>query len=316
MIMKQDTFTLHTPLARRQWLQSMASLGSLGAAASLLPFSALAAATSKAPSGQARIISIGGALTEIIYALGAEGNLVGVDTTSIYPAAATKLPSVGYARTLAAEGILALAPTHIVATEEAGPPTVMQQLQQTGLPVSILPAEHRYEGVIERIHKLGKILGKETQAAALAARVQADWQRIAPPISAARKGSAQKVPKVLFVLSHSPSQIVVGGSDTAAQAMIEYAGARNAVQGVKGFKPLNPEALIAAQPDVILFTDQGWQAIGGAAGALRLPGVAQSTAGQKRRFVSLDAMFLLGFGPRLPQAVQALDAAIAKAMQA
>jgi iron complex transport system substrate-binding protein len=292
----------------------MASIGSLGAAASLLPFSALAAA-SKAASGPARIVSIGGALSEIIYALGAESDLVGVDTTSIYPAAATKLPSVGYARSLAAEGILALAPTHIVATEEAGPPTVMQQLQQTGLPVSILPAEHRYEGVIERIHKLGKILGKDAQAAALAARVQADWQRIAPPI-AARKGSAQKAPKVLFVLSHSPSQIVVGGSDTAAQAMIEYAGARNAVQGMKGFKPLNPEALIAAAPDVILFTDQGWQAIGGAAGALRLPGVAQSTAGQKRRFVSLDAMFLLGFGPRIPQAVQALNLAIAKAMQA
>ena len=178
-----------------------------------------------------------------------------------------------------------------------------------------MPAEHRYEGVIARIEQVGKIVDKEAQAAALVARLQADWQRIAAPL-AVRPGLSAKVPKVLFVLSHSPSQIVVGGSDTAAQAMIEYAGARNAIQGMKGFKPLNPEALIAAAPDVILFTDQGWQAIGGAAGALRLPGVAQSTAGQKRRFVSLDAMFLLGFGPRIPQAVQALNLAIAKAMQA
>ncbi|MFI0546259.1 MAG: hemin ABC transporter substrate-binding protein [Brachymonas sp.] len=306
----------HTQQARRQWLQGLASLGGLGAVSSLLPLSALAAAPNiQASASKQRIVSIGGALTEIIYALGAQGDLVGVDTTSIYPAAASQLPSVGYARSLAAEGILALAPSHIIATEDAGPPTVIGQLQKTGLPVSILPAEHRYEGVIARIEQVGKIVDKEAQAAALVARLQADWQRIAAPL-AVRPGLSAKVPKVLFVLSHSPSQIVVGGSDTAAQAMIEYAGARNAIQGMKGFKPLNPEALIAAAPDVILFTDQGWQAIGGAAGALRLPGVAQSTAGQKRRFVSLDAMFLLGFGPRIPQAVQALNLAIAKAMQA
>lgn len=292
----------HT-MARRQWLQALAGCS---AAASLLPLSAWAASPSKA-----RIVSVGGALTEIIYALDAQGDLVGVDTTSIYPAAATKLPSVGYSRSLAAEGILALAPTHIVASEDAGPPTVMAQLQKTGVPVSILPAEHRFEGVISRVQKLGKILGKEAQAAALASRIQADWQRIRPPI-AARTGTA---PKVLFVLSHSPSQIVVGGQDSAAEAMMHYAGARNAVQGVKGFKPLNPEALIAAAPDVILFTDQGLQAIGGIDGALRLPGVAQSAAGQKRRIISLDAMFLLGFGPRIPQAVEALDQAIAKALR-
>ncbi len=291
------------PIARRQWLQTLAGCG---AAASLLPLSAWAASPSKA-----RIVSVGGALTEIIYALDSQGDLVGVDTTSIYPAAATKLPSVGYSRSLAAEGILALAPTHIVASEDAGPPTVIAQLQKTGVPVSILPAEHRFEGVISRVQKLGKILGKEAQAAALASRIQADWQRIRPPI-AARTGTP---PKVVFVLSHSPSQIVVGGQDSAAEAMMHYAGARNAVQGVKGFKPLNPEALIAAAPDVILFTDQGLQAIGGIDGALRLPGVAQTAAGQKRRIISLDAMFLLGFGPRIPQAVDALDQAIAKALR-
>ena len=305
-----NTTSASSATSRRQLLRQLATLG----AASSLPFasvSAFAASTQTSTAAKKRIISIGGALTEIIYALGAQGDLVAADTTSTYPEAATRLPSVGYARSLAAEGILALAPTHIVATEDAGPPTVLEQLKKSGIPLSILPGQHRFEGVIERVHALGKILGKEAQASALAAQIQADWQRVRAPI-AARKTAP---PKLLFVLSHSPSQIVVSGSGSAAEAMMHYAGGQNAVQGFKGFKPLNPEALIAAAPDVIVFTDQGLQAIGGVAGALRLPGVAQTMAGQKRRIVSLEANFFLGFGPRVAQALEAYDAAIRKALQ-
>ena len=301
---------LATGASRRQLLRQLATLG----AASSLPFasvSALAASTKTAASGKKRIISVGGALTEIIYALGAQDDLVAVDTTSTYPEAATRLPSVGYSRSLASEGILALSPTHIVATEDAGPPTVVEQLKKTGIPLSILPGHHRYEGVIERVNALGKILGKEAQAAALAAKIEADWQRVRAPIAA----RTARPPKLLFVLSHSPSQIVVSGSGSAAEAMMHYAGGVNAVQGSKGFKPLNPEALIAAAPDVIVFTEQGLQAIGGVAGALRLPGVAQTMAGQKRRIVSLEANFFLGFGPRVAQALEAYDAAITKALK-
>ncbi len=303
----------HSPIARRQWLQHMASLS---AVASLSPLAALAAPASAAKAGSTaapaqRIVSIGGALTEIVYALGAQAQLVGVDSTSIYPTEATQLPIVGYARSLAAEGILALSPSHIIATEEAGPAHVMAKLQQTGLPVSVLDAGNRYEGMMARVQKVGAIVGKVAEADQLRQRLQAQWQQSQARIQA---NSTAKKPKILFVLSHSPSQIVVAGSGTGAEAMMHYAGARNAVQGFQGFKPLNPEALIAAQPDVILFTDQGIEAIGGTAGILRLPGVAQSKAGQKRRFISLDAMYLLGFGPRMPQAALALHEATRKAL--
>jgi iron complex transport system substrate-binding protein len=288
---------------RRQLLQSSAGL----ACAALLPASAWAAAPS---TPKKRIVSIGGALTEIIYALGAQGELVATDTTSTYPAEASRLPSVGYARTLSSEGILALAPTHIVATEDAGPPSVIAQLKKSGIPLAVLAGGHRFEGVIERTLALGKILGKENAAQILAAQIQQDWQLARAPIVARGKAA----PKLLFVLSHSPSQIVVSGTGSAAEAMMHYAGAQNAVQGFSGFKPLNPEALIAAQPDVIVFTDQGLQAIGGMAGALRLPGIAQTTAGQKRRMIALEANFFLGFGPRIAQALGDFDAAIQQAL--
>jgi len=255
-----------------------------------------------------RIVSIGGALTEIIYALGAQQELVGVDTTSLFPAAATSLPSVGYARALSSEGILSLTPSLVVSTEDAGPPAVLKQVSQAGVSVVTLAAHHRFEGMLGRVEQMGRLVGRETAATRLRAGLLTDWQATERAV-AARKGAP---PKVLFVLSNSPAQIMVGGQDTTADAMIRYAGARNAVQGIQGYKPLSTESLIAAQPDVILFTDQGLEALGGLEAGLKIPGVLQTPAGRQRRVLSMETMFLLGFGPRMPGAVATLNRALSK----
>ncbi len=293
------------PQSRRHFLNQIGAAFAIAC----LPQLALGAESSKKMTR--RIVSVGGGLTEIIYALGAEKELVGVDTTSLYPEAATKLPSVGYARALSSEGILALSPTLVLATEDAGPPAVLHQVGTAGVPVSILSANDKFEGVIERIQHVGRLIERSAQASQLESQLRQDWQRARAPILT-RKTSA---PRVLFILSHSPAQIMVGGRKTSADAMIAYAGARNAVDGFDGFKPLTPEAVIAAQPDIVLFTEQGMGVVGGVDGALKLPGLAQTPAGQKRRMVALEAMFMLGFGPRLPQALSALDQLLTKAMQ-
>jgi hypothetical protein len=69
-----------------------------------------------------RIVTVGGSATEIVYALGAGGQAVGADTSSVFPEEARKLPQVGYQRQLSAEGVLSLKPTLVVMTEDAGPP--------------------------------------------------------------------------------------------------------------------------------------------------------------------------------------------------
>jgi iron complex transport system substrate-binding protein len=120
----------------------------------------------------------------------------------------------------------------------------------------------------------------------------------------------RRPPRVLFVLSHAMNQVRIAGRDTAADAMIRYAGATNALGEVAGFKPLTPEAAIAAAPDLILGTEQGLAAAGGIDGLLAAPGLAATPAGRARRVVALEAMFLLGFGPRLPQAVVQLAEAL------
>jgi iron complex transport system substrate-binding protein len=258
-----------------------------------------------------RIVSIGGALTEIVFALQAHADLVGVDTTSLYPDAAQNLPSVGYARSLSVEGVLALAPTQVIATEDAGPPAVLRQLSASGISVSVLAANHRFEGLTERIKRVGELTGRLAQATAIRQALQQEWARVRAQVAQ----RTIKPARVLFVLAHTPNQVMVAGTETGAQAMLDYVGAINAINGFTGYKPLTPEAVIAAQPDIVLLTDQGLKAGGGVDGILKLPGLEQTAAGRKRRVISLEAMFLLGFGPRLPAAVSTLDAAMEKAMR-
>ena len=274
----------------------------------VLALCAMAAPLAARAAQTERVISIGGALTELIYELGAQSMLVGVDTTSLYPAVAQKLPNVGYARTLSAEGVLSLRPTLIVATEDAGPPAVVQQIEAAKVPLHVLRADHKFEGLISRTQKLGELLARPAEAKALTARLGAEWQTTQAGV--AKLKSARKPPRVLFILSHGMNQVRIAGQDTAADAMIALAGGVNALQGVSGYKPLTPEAVIAAAPDLIVNTTQGLEAAGGVDGLLKLPGLAQTPAGRARRVYAPEAMELLGFGPRLPQAVLQLAQAL------
>ena len=300
-------------VARRIALKKMGA----GALALAAPMQVLAAVSDagKPVVKARRIVSVGGALTEIVYALGAQGELVGVDTTSLYPAVAQQLPQVGYARTLSAEGVLSLAPTQLIATEEAGPQAVLRQVRDAGVPVAVLNANNKFEGLLERVKQVGQITGRPDPAARLTHALQQQWDGA---LARVRQRGHTPV-RVLFILAHAPNQVMVGGRETGADAMLAYAGAVNVMGGQGGFagyKPLTPEAVIAARPDVVLVTDQGLKASGGVDGILKLPGLAQTPAGRQHRIVSQEAMLLLGFGPRMPQALAELDAAFAKAMAA
>ncbi len=121
------------PYTRRQWC---AALG-LGALGSVLPARAATIAVQ-------RLIALGGAMTEVVYALGAEDLLVATDTTSLYPEAAMRTPKVGYLRQLSAEGLLSLQPDAIVGSSEAGPPIVIEQVRAAGVRVELVPSSHDF----------------------------------------------------------------------------------------------------------------------------------------------------------------------------
>jgi iron complex transport system substrate-binding protein len=236
-----------------------------------------------------------------VYALEANDLIVGVDTTSIYPDAARSLPSIGYSRTLSAEGVLSLSPSQILCTEDAGPPVVLQQIQDAGIRIQRIPAHHTFTGVCDRVIAIGQAIHQPTRADQLKLQLQQQWARIEDAIKAKPFPSA--APRVLYIHSMNPSQVMVSGQETNANAMIRYAGLRNAMDGFRGYKPLTPEAVIMANPDLILVTDQGLQAIGGRSQLARLPGMKRTKAILSQKVISMDAVYLLGFGPRMPDAV-------------
>ncbi|MFN7120637.1 MAG: ABC transporter substrate-binding protein, partial [Hydrogenophaga sp.] len=118
------------------------------------------------------------------------------------------------------------------------------------------------------------------------------------------------------VLSHSGSPMVAG-EQTAAAALIRFIGARNALGGFQGYRPMTAEAMAQAAPDVILTTTQGIEAIGGEASFWQRPELALTPAYQRRTaagaLVHLDALELLGFGPRLPDVVERLHERLVRA---
>lgn len=250
-----------------------------------------------------RIISADSALTEIVYALGEGERLVGVDTTSRYPADATVLPQVGYKRALAAEGMLSLSPTWLIASQDSGPPIVMEQMRGAGVPVLITSAAPSLAAVEEKISKVAQQLGKE-------ARGQQLWQQVQAEVAAvkARSANVETPLKVLFILSTSGHGLMVGGAGTSADTMLKLAGAENAAAGVEGYKIMTPEAIIAAQPEMVVVMRGGRTEIS-ADELFADSALALTPAGKSRRFLAMGGAYMLGFGPRIGQALADLNRA-------
>lgn len=274
-----------------------------GIAAALFCAVALAAPVPVAAAD--RIVSIGGEVTEIVYALGAGGRLVAVDSTSAYPPAAGLLPNVGYMRQLSPEPILALAPDHIIAIADAGPANAVAVLQAAGVRYTAIPDEPSIEGALAKIRAVGAALGAKEEAEALAAKVGAHLQALQVSV-----GTPSKKPRTLFLLSAGRGGLLAGGAGTSADAMIGLAGGENIAAGFEGYKPFEPEAMNALDPEVIVVTDRTLAALGGKNRMLAEPQFAGTSAAKAGRLVAMDGMLLLGFGPRLPEAIETLAQAI------
>ena len=263
-----------------------------------------------------RIVSLFGDLTEIIYELGAGHLVVGRDASSIYPPAAELLPNLGFTQALSAEGVLALEPTLVIGNQTAGPSDVLEQIRDAGVEVVIIDSPSTFDAMGLKIRAVGVALGIEERAEAFAAAAEARLDAVLADV-AARNPEGDARPSVLFIYVRRGGLQLVAGEGSAAATIIEAAGGTDAgtAAGVVGFVPLTPEAVVAADPEVILVMDRGLAAIGGVAGLLEIPGVALTQAGRNQRFVSMEDLYLLGFGPRLPDALRDLAAQLRAAME-
>jgi iron complex transport system substrate-binding protein len=250
-------------------------------------------------SAQTRVVCLGGAITETVWALGAGETVVAVDDSSVYPPENAALPRVGYYRMVSAEGLLSVNPDLVLAHEQSGPPEAMQQLEAAGVRVVRIPSSATVTGLQARVHAVSEALGRNEAGAALAASLQSDLADLAAT-------AASSAPRVVFVFARGAGTLQVSGAGTAADEIIRLAGGVNAIEGFSGYRPLTAEALVAANPDVILATTSGLGSIGGPDALWAVPGVAATKAGEARRVVAMDDLYLLGFGPRLPAAIAEL----------
>ncbi|MDX8516010.1 heme/hemin ABC transporter substrate-binding protein [Mesorhizobium captivum] len=273
----------------------------------LLAFATLSA---KANDGAAvfsdtsRIASIGGSITEIVYALGEEGRLVARDSTSSFPQAALKLPDVGYMRALSPEGVLSVNPSGILALHGSGPKEAVDVLKKSRVPFIEVPEHYSHEGILEKIRIVGKALGVDAKAEKLAAEMDARLKA-----AERQTASIKERKRILFVLSTQGGKVLAAGSDTAGDGIIKLAGAVNAVEGFSGYKQMSDEAIVTARPDVILTMRNAGPPISEDE-LFANPSIASTPAGTARKVISMDGGYLLGFGPRTAEAIHDLAVAL------
>ena len=254
-----------------------------------------------------RLLTIGGSVTEIVFALGKGGEIIATDITSYYPQAANKLPKVGYMRTLAAEGLLSMQPTLVIADAGAGPANVLTQMRSAGVKVVQLQEGFTPEQVAINIRLIGQAL-KVNETEKIAKQYEAAWQ-----LAQARLSLLKGSPRVLFVLDHSGKNPQAAGDNTAASAVIKLAHASNVMANqFNGYRPLTAESIVAAAPEVIITTTEALQASGGIDQFLSKPGLSLTPAGKAKNVVSFDSLLLLGFTPRLPEVIEHLAQAVRK----
>jgi iron complex transport system substrate-binding protein len=254
-------------------------------------------------SDASRILSIGGDVTEIVYALGAGGRVVAVDTTSVYPPQALKeKTSVGYMRALSSEGVIAVGASVVLASERAGPPEVVKTLKTSSVPYVEVPDEYSPEGLARKIRLIARAVGAEGEGERVAKATMDAFAALGE-----LRGRIKRPVGALFVLGVQNGRIMIGGKGTGANAIVELAGARNVASGVNGFRPVGDEAVVDLAPEVIVgMRSMGDNGMHDLSQLLAMKGVQATPAGAGRRVLYIDP----SFGPRAPDSARALMRAL------
>ena len=266
-----------------------------------------------ADSKGARYVVISPIYNEIIWALGAQNEVVGVDLSTTYPPEVKNVQTVGYHRALSAEGILSLHPTTIIHDNNIGPPQVVQQLQQLNIPMKTFTAKNdSFDGTKALISEMGVYFHKEARA-----------KELCDTLDAQKAASLEKVkqytdhPRVAVIHFGRASNVYLvvgkggGGDGGGVSQMIELAGGEMAVEN-KGMQRMeSPEIMAQANPDVVLLTDYGYDRLGGSLDQIKaLPGVATSNAAKTGRIYRIEENVLNYFGPRSGENIAKVAATI------
>lgn len=254
--------------------------------------------------GAERIVSLGGTMTEIIYDLGQGDKIVGVDATSIYPESVEKKAQLGFYRNVSAEGVLSLKPDLVIMGESTQSPQLLKQLQGSNVKLVVIPEENSLKGIEEKIAAVGNAIGASKEAKSLVAKYKRDLE------SAKEAPGLSKPVRAMFLYARGPNTIMVAGGDTPAHVMMVEAGLENAFASVQGFKPVSAEAMVAANPELVLVQDLGFENVENS--VWKMPGIELTTAGKGKKVILVRTLPFLGFGPRTGEELGRLKAEVRK----
>lgn len=249
-----------------------------------------------------KIVSLNGTVSEILAALKLEDAIVGTDVTSTYPESLQSKPKLGHNRSINVEGILALQPQKVMALTSDIKPEVVEQLKTAGIDVLLFDREYSIESTRQLIKQIADSVGVQSIGNQVVNKLDEEVASI--------NIITTDTPKVLFIYARGSGTMMVAGEGTAMEKMIHLAGGKNAVSGFTDFKPLTAEALVAANPDVILLFDSGLESLGGTEGIYDVQGIKETNAGKNRKVVTMDGALLSGFGPRVGEGIKELSAKI------
>ncbi|WP_419868184.1 heme/hemin ABC transporter substrate-binding protein [Chryseobacterium sp. CT-SW4] len=254
-------------------------------------------ASSETPKTNNKIVTLSGGITEIVSALGHEKEIVGTDVTSTYPESLkATVKDLGHVRSMTIEPIMAVSPNLILASDKDINPELLGKIKSSGIKTEIFNQEYSVEGTKKLIEQVAKAIGN-TDYQKLYDKIDSDMKQIQ---------SIAKKPKVLFIYARG-NNLMVAGKNTPMEKLIGLAGGENAIHDFEDFKPLTPEAVVKANPDVLFFFTSGLQGAGGNEGVLKMPGVSQTTAGKNKNIIAMDGGLVSSFGPRLGEAALGLN---------
>lgn len=254
----------------------------------------------KEPDGKKdiRIVCLSKHLTEMVFALGKGHDIVAVDLSSTYPDSAKLLKTVGYHRALNPEGIISMNPDLVIHSNDIGPENVLPQITSAGLHIKAFGSANTIDSARILLKQLGDFFGEAVKADSLCSKMDRDIAAAADTLAAMHITDTPRVMIIHFGRANNV-YFVMSGRKGVGDKMIGLAGAKVALYDGKGARQMSAEAVAAANPDIIIATDFGYDQMGSMEKFIEgVPGVALTNAGKQKRIVRFEEHDLIYFGPR------------------
>ena len=242
-----------------------------------------------------RIVSIGSSITEIIYFLNSQDQIIAIDITSNFPEDAKQFPSVGYIRNLSAEGLLSTNPSIIISEDDIGPKNIIKQIQDTKTELRIIPEEQTLNGIIQKIQCVGNIIGQQQEAEE---KISSEINPVINKIKEIKKEKDLRNIKIMMILSTEGNSTVVAGANTSGDSFIKMLGATNIFESINGWKAVTAETILLKNPDYIIIPEKDLHKQSNVNTISENVILKETNAGKNNGYIIKDGMAILGYGPR------------------